>query len=302
MAIPIFYDARINVPNLDSFSLSAGKPARFMTLIQHYNYRDYNNSWLGKVTPITRAALLLVHKTDYVNGVFDGTILNGFELRDDRVPEACMWTIGSLLSAARFAINHPDRPVCSPTSGFHHAGYDFGGGYCTFNGLMVVAAKLIQENPSFKIAILDCDMHFGDGTQNIIDKHQALKSNILHLSSGNHFYGDRPKQEALEFQAWLHEAIADINTFKPNLVLYQAGADPHIKDPLGGYLDDEELRQRDQDVFDNIMAPIVYCHAGGYQKPKDGTIFTDPVLAIHRNTLKAAERSVKTRILKGLTS
>ena len=110
-----------------------------------------------------------MHDQAYIDGVFSGVILNGFECRDDRVPEACLWTIGSLLTASRYAIQHPAQPACSPTSGFHHAGHNFGGGFCTFNGLMVVAAKLIQENPGFKVSVLDCDMHLGDGTEDILN-------------------------------------------------------------------------------------------------------------------------------------
>jgi acetoin utilization deacetylase AcuC-like enzyme len=166
---------------------------------------------------------------------------------------------------------------------------------------MVVAARLINETPGFKVAVLDLDAHEGNGSVDILKHFPKLAKQVLHLSSGAHFCGDNPKQEALEFQAWLHEAIKDINHFKPDLVLYQAGADAWIKDALGsGYLAQEELRQRDQDVFDGVLAPIVWNLAGGYTKTPASTIFNDPVLAIHRATLNAADFSVKTRIQKGL--
>jgi len=295
---PVFYDPRMNVTGLDSFSPSAAKPARFIELLQHYNFRDYGPGMLGSVIPVTRADLALVHDQAYIDGVFKGTILNGFECRDARVPESCLWTIGSLLAASRYAIKHPAQPVCSPVSGFHHAGYNFGGGFCTFNGLMVVAAKLTQENPGFKIAVLDLDMHRGNGTEDILNKHPALGACILHFTAGKHFHGDDPQGESMEFTHWLAAVIAEINAFNPDLVLYQAGADPHVNDPLGGFLTDDDLRQRDQTVFRGIRAPICYCHAGGYQPAKD--IFTDKVLAIHRATLNAADLSVATRIKKGI--
>ena len=298
MATPVFYDKRMNVTGLDSFSPSASKPARFMELLQHYNHRDYNDALLGQVLPVTYEDLCLVHGQGYVDGVFAGTILNGFECRDARVPESCLWTIGSLLCAARYALEHPAQPMCSPTSGFHHAGYAFGGGFCTFNGLMVVAAKLIKESPGLKVAILDCDMHYGDGTADILRFVHYDKS-VLHLTAGKYFHGDDPQGEVMEFGIWLSNAITEINAFKPGLVLYQAGADPHVNDPLGGFLTDDDLRLRDQTVFDNILAPIAYCHAGGYQQG-GGTIFTDPVLDIHRATLNAADLSVATRLHKGL--
>lgn len=300
MATPVFYDPRMNVTGLDSFSPSASKPARFVELLQHYNYRDYNDAVLGPVQPVELADLALVHDSGYICDVFSGVVLNGFECRDQRVPASCLWTIGSLLSAARYAIQHPAQPVCSPTSGFHHAGFSYGGGFCTFNGLMVVAAKLIQENPDFKVVILDCDMHLGDGTADILAKRPTLASHIKHFTAGKYFHGDDPQSDALEFSIWLGHSIDKINAFKPDLVLYQAGADPHINDPLGGFLTDDELRERDQEVFQGVRAPICYCHAGGYSRSKDDSIFSDPVLAIHRATLLEADFSVKTRIKKGL--
>jgi acetoin utilization deacetylase AcuC-like enzyme len=292
---PVFYDQRMNVAWLDSFSPSAGKPARFVELLQHHAFHAYGPNMLGKVEPVVLIDLCRVHSHDYVYGVINGAILNGFENNDPRVADSCLWTIGSLLSAARHAIKHPEVPVCSPTSGYHHAHWDSGGGFCTFNGLMVVAAKLIKENPGFKVAILDCDMHFGCGTENILKKFPGLAPHVLHITAGKHFYGDNQKQEALEFQAWLHESIEDINAFKPDLVLYQSGADPHVNDPLGGFLTTEELKQRDRTVFRGIHAPICWNLAGGYQRPKDGTIFTDPVLEIHHNTLRESDASIPSR-------
>lgn len=295
MTTPLFYNHRMSIFGLDSFSPSASKPARFTDLMAHYRYRDFGPHALGTVAPMTYGDLYAVHDANYVDAVFNCTTSNGFENNDPRVADSCLWTVGSLLSAARHAIKHPLIPACSPTSGFHHAGHSEGGGFCTFNGLMVVAAKLISENTGFKVAILDCDMHYGDGTADILKHRPELASQVLHLTAGKHFHGDDPATEALEFQAWLHEAIEDINTFKPDLVLYQAGADPHVADPLGGFLNDEGLKQRDRAVFRGIRAPIAWNLAGGYQKPKDGTIFTDPVLQIHRNTLLESDASITHR-------
>jgi acetoin utilization deacetylase AcuC-like enzyme len=301
MTIPIFYDARMSV-DTTSYSQSASKPKRFVELMAHYDFRGYGPDSLGPVSPITKDDLYLVHKKDHVDSIFSLRAPNGFENCDPLLPDSTLWTIGSLLSASRYAMQHPAAPVCSPTSGFHHSGYSIGsGGFCTFNGLMVVAARLINETPGFKVAVLDLDAHEGNGSVDILKHFPKLAKQVLHLSSGAHFCGDNPKQEALEFQAWLHEAIKDINHFKPDLVLYQAGADAWIKDALGsGYLAQEELRQRDQDVFDGVLAPIVWNLAGGYTKTPATTIFNDPVLAIHRATLNAADFSVKTRIQKGL--
>lgn len=296
MSTPIFYDRRQNVDDVASFSQSAGKPARFVQLMQHYDYRSYGGDGkLGRVTPMELADLYSVHDQAFVDGVFAGTELNGFENYDTRVPEACLWTIGSLLAASRWAMKYPHIPACSPTSGYHHATHRESGGYCTFNGLMVVAAKLIAENSKLKIGILDCDQHFGNGTENILKHYPLLAKHVIHRTAGQYFPGDDPETEALEFQAWLHHSIAEINAFDCGLVLYQAGADPHVNDPMGGFLDDKGLALRYRTVFCGIEAPVAWVLAGGYQKSKNGDIFEDPVLCIHHETLRASDHSVKTR-------
>lgn len=294
MSTPIFYDARQNVDGLDSFSPSAGKPQRFVDCMAHWRYHDFGPHNRGPVTPVTMDDLHRVHSQEYVDGVFSGVILNGFENRDQRVPESCLWTAGSLLSAARHAMKYPETPVCSPTSGFHHAGHGWGGGYCTFNGLMVTAAKLIDEG--LKVAILDCDHHYGDGTADILGHDTDLAKSVMHFTAGKYFHGDDPQGEAMEFVIWLNEAIACINAFNPNVVLYQAGADPHIKDPLGGFLDSDGIKLRDRAVFRSIRAPIAWNLAGGYQKGKDQHFLSDPVLDIHRATVYESDNSYDARV------
>jgi acetoin utilization deacetylase AcuC-like enzyme len=227
--------------------------------------------------------------------VFDGTVLNGHENNDDRVPQSCLWTVGSLLAAARFALENPALPACSPTSGFHHAHRDYGGGFCTFNGLMVVSAILVQENPDIKIAILDCDAHYGDGTAAILQRDKDLAGHVMHRTQGNAFQqGDKG------FQKWLEHRVKEINNYNPDVVLYQAGADPHINDPLGGLLTSAELALRDKTVFEGINAGIAWNLAGGYQPPPDARLANDPVLKIHMATLHAANDSIKVRAAKQL--
>lgn len=280
----IFYDKRQSVSGLDSFSPSAGKPERFIRIARCDGFDD-----VVGFEPVNKYDLKLVHSAEYVDGVFDGTILNGFENNDMRVPEACLWTIGSLLAASKHALQYPS-PACSPTSGFHHAHHSMGGGFCTFNGLMVVAAKLILENPDVKIAILDCDMHYGDGTADILRKFPHYYRNVMHRTQGAVFYeGDKG------FQHWLEHRVLEINEFNPDLVIYQAGADPHINDPLGGLLTNDELALRDKTVFEGIHAGVAWNLAGGYQQPPDARLANDPVLRIHLNTLRAAHNSIAVR-------
>lgn len=112
------------------------------------------------------------------------------------------YTSGVMLSAARAALENRYGAI-APCSGFHHAGYDFAGGYCTFNGLMVTAAVLLAEDKVRKIGILDCDQHWGNGTQDIIDR-LRLCDRVVHYSPCRTF--GRP-QRAEAFLAMLPQLL-----------------------------------------------------------------------------------------------
>lgn len=285
MPYPIFYRPEMSIKNVDPFCESAGKPAEFMDMIRTRGPA----APIFSFNPVTKEDLYLVHDRTYVDGVFEGTTLNGFENRDMRVVQACLYTVGSLVAATNFAGN-TSQQACSPSSGFHHAGYGWGGGYCTFNGLMVAAAKFLQTHPTAKIGILDCDFHYGDGTADILRRKPELARRVCHQTSGRFFHdGDEP----LEFFAWLHGAIEELNRFGCDVVIYQAGADMHIKDPLGGLLDDAEMALRDRMVFTEVRGGLVWNLAGGYRKDGKGGI--GPVLETHRRTLIEANIAANTR-------
>jgi acetoin utilization deacetylase AcuC-like enzyme len=164
---------------------------------------------------------------------------------------------GAMYAAAKSAIQN--GVAFSPVSGFHHAGYDYNGGFCTFNGLMTTIAKL-REVDGFmgSILILDFDGHWGDGTADIL-AHRLAPQGITHMGRGN------PFKKALRA---IKEALEAIYSLKPGLVLYQAGADSLRSDPFGaGYFTAEEWRLRDTAIFmacKELSIPIVWNLAGGY--------------------------------------
>ena len=91
--------------------------------------------------------------------------------------------------------------------------------------------------------------------------------------------------------SWLDSAFQQLQEAEVDLILYQAGADAHIKDPLGGLLTNEELSKRDSMVFERCRhekIPIAWNLAGGYQKAADGTIHK--VIEIHRETMRQYNR------------
>ncbi|MDQ3337607.1 MAG: histone deacetylase [Myxococcota bacterium] len=231
-------------------------------------------------TPVTVDDLARVHERAWAEDVLAGRADNGFGNRSLEIAATLPFTNGSMLSAARHAIAH--RTVAAaPCSGFHHAGRR-AGAFCTFNGLVVAACALRAEGLADRVGIVDLDMHYGDGTDWLIREHRL--DFIDHFTAGADYHSaDQAPMFFERLPDRLH-AMSDCN-----VILYQAGADPHIDDPLGGWLTTEELHRRDAMVFGEFAArqiPIAWNLAGGYQVDPDGSI--PRVLEIHANTARAA--------------
>jgi acetoin utilization deacetylase AcuC-like enzyme len=269
----VYYSNKMLAKEQGSLSPSAAKPG--------YVAQDWVDHGLDVTfvdpKPVTKKDLYAVHEPKYVNDVLDLIIPNGFGTYDADVAKSLLYTSGAMYNAAKAAIN--DRSIAAALcSGFHHAGYHHGGGFCTFNGLMLTAVKLRQEGKAKRVGILDLDNHYGNGTDNII-KHLGLDW-VEHYTAGAGFYS--PKQ-AEEFLIMLPDLLSDFR--KCDVVLFQAGADPYVKDPLGGWLTKEQLRERDRIVFDvlnSMGVPVAWNLAGGYTRDANGGI--SEVLEIHRNT------------------
>lgn len=270
-AIPVFHDPRM-LADAHSYSPSAGKP------------REVVESWqaLGvplafkRVETVTREQLALAHSRRFVDDVLEGRAENGFGNRLPAVADSLPWTSGAMLAASREALANRQVAV-APVSGFHHAQFDCAAGFCTFNGLIVAARVLLGERLARRVGILDCDMHYGDGTAQII-RHLGLGDVVRHYTAGAEY--DQPGQAA----RFLRELRDVVHSFADcDLVLYQAGADPHVDDPLGGWLTSAQLAHRDFLVFDTcrkLGLPVAWNLAGGYQTP------LRRVLDIHDATMR----------------
>lgn len=229
--------------------------------------------------------LCLAHDRRFASEVLAGKRANGHGNRILEVSQSCLLTVGSLMAASRAAFT--ERITCSPTSGFHHAGYGHSSAFCTFNGLIVAARTVINEGLCDKVAILDCDMHYGDGTEDCMYK-LNLQDQIMHWTYGGQF-GYRNEFDQKKLLTQIRKFLKASAKAGCGLVIFQAGADPHINDPLGGDMTTDEIRERDALVFKVCMElglPVAFNFAGGYQKSADGRI--DAVLAIHRATAEEA--------------
>ncbi len=256
-----------------SYSPSAEKPA---AVVEDLLTSGISLS-IQAPAPVTREDLCRAHDPAYVDGVLGLRRANGFGNRSAEVARSLLFTSGAMLAGARRAIER--RVAFAPCSGFHHAGWMLGGGFCTFNGLMVTALALLDEGAAKRVAILDCDMHYGNGTDDILGR-LGRPPSILHFTAGAKFH---EASQASAFFEWLARAVEACAGC--DVVLYQAGADPHVDDPLGGFLTTEELRERDARVFEGLArqsTPVVWNLAGGYRRRPDGSI--PDVLEVHRGT------------------
>jgi acetoin utilization deacetylase AcuC-like enzyme len=121
------YDERM-VATTKSFSPSSRKPALVVADWEASGLRLKRHAF----NPATRDELGLAHDPAYVDGVLSCEVQNGFHNQDPEVAASLPWTVGAMLSAARLAVK-TQMTVCAPVSGFHHAHYDYGTGFCTFN-------------------------------------------------------------------------------------------------------------------------------------------------------------------------
>lgn len=253
----VFYRPE-QVVDASSYSKSPVKPK--------YVIEAWKERWpdlrFSSFEPIKQSDLYAVHDKKYVDDVFSGTRANGFSNRLPKVNNSLLYTSGSMMAAMNYAVKTGKVGV-SPTSGFHHAGYGHGGGFCTFNGLMLAAVEATKRG--CRVGILDCDQHYGDGTDDIL---MVLKSKrIEHTTMGEFYHDVSDVEDYLE----LLRIMRQKKWFSSlDLVLYQAGADSHADDSLGGVLNTEQMRERDRIVFESCFeasTPLVWCLAGGYQKP-----------------------------------
>lgn len=268
-------------------SPSALKPRQMAIALAEYQDAEFWPVEFVNPNPLSVEDFKLCHAADYVDGIFNLTIDNGFGNKSTDVNNSLFYTNGAMYDAALAAT--PEVPTCALVSGFHHAGYAKwkGFGYfCTLNGLMVTAMKFSAAGK--KVAIIDCDMHHGNGTDDILDN-LGRPADIYHLSFGKKYHDPKDAQAYLKDLEEGGFVEQELMKFKPDLIICQFGADVHVKDPFGGIFTTEEIAERDHRMLviaHKLKIPLTWNLAGGYQIEKDGSI--NKVIEIHLNTFNAA--------------
>lgn len=272
--IKVFYMPEQTAKGCTSFSPSAGKPDE---VVKSWIEQGYPIE-IVSFEPLTREQLYQAHAKTYIDGLLDCTIANGFGNTSESVAASLPYTTGSFVAAALHAFKTGET-TASPTSGFHHALWDRGSGFCSIEGLAISVVMLLKAGAK-KVGIFDLDAHTPQ-TMDIIER-LGLQDRVFHYSFGG---AGVSKRNAAD---WLKSLSKNVcKAADCDVLLFQAGADPHIDDPLGGALTSEQMRMRDRIVFQcakRLGIPVAWNLAGGYQDP------LQKVLDIHDATMEECVR------------
>lgn len=245
--------------------------------------------------PASDGELALVHMPTYVQSVVQGTLSAaaqreiGFPWSEAMV-ERSRRSVGATVMAARAVLFEAEGVSANMAGGTHHAYADRGSGFCVFNDA-AVAARLMQAEwarshvNSLNVAIIDLDVHQGNGSAHIFANDKNVFTLSLHGARNFPFAKevsdlDVELPDGCDDDAYLHAldlALAELaSRFTPNLVIYLAGADPHEGDRLGRLkLSFDGLEARDRRVFDwawSQRVPLAFCMAGGYGHQIEDTV------------------------------
>jgi acetoin utilization deacetylase AcuC-like enzyme len=244
----------------------------------------------------TDGQLALVHTPTYIEAINNGTI-SAPAMREIGFPWSCglveraRRSVGATIAASRVAMQ--EGVAVNLAGGTHHAYAAKGSGFCVFNDA-AVASRLMQtewarlspaDQRTLQVAIIDLDVHQGNGTAHIFRQDDSVYTLSVHGKNNFPF-----RKEASNLDVALPDGCEDAHYLtaltqaletlahqcKPGLIIYLAGADPLATDRLGRMaLTPVGLQARDKLVFDwafQRRVPLVCCMAGGYSEPISCTV------------------------------
>ncbi len=232
--------------------------------------------------------LALAHSPSYIASITDGSLSAaaqreiGFPWSSAMVARSRR-SVGATVAAVRCAMS--EGLAANLAGGTHHASADKGGGFCVFNDV-AVAARLAQAEwgrqagslrSALKVAVIDLDVHQGNGTARIFRDDPSVFTLSLHGEKNFPFRKESSDLDVAlpdgctdaDYMSALERALEELaNRFQPGLVIYLAGADPFVGDRLGRlHLSFDGLEARDRRIFDwcfERRIPLAFVMAGGY--------------------------------------
>lgn len=250
--------------------------------------------------PITETMLATFHSTDYINAVKTGQPRSlaesqGFRWDPGLWTTACAHTAG-MLTAARTAL--AGKTVAGTlSSGQHHAHHDRGAGFCTFNGIALVAHEAIR-NDAQRVLIIDLDAHCAGGTHALIENEPRIQQLDIAVSDFDGYTPCNPNRlilikSAANYLPTLHSNLAGLEAAAFDLCIYYAGMDPFEECYVGGLegITFALLAERERIVFDwcaKHKLPLAFGLGGGYVNQN---FPRERLIALHQLTLHAAVAS-----------
>jgi acetoin utilization deacetylase AcuC-like enzyme len=250
---------------------------------------------LGVAQPASDGELALCHTPQYIHGISSGSV-DPKVMREIGFPwslamaERARRSVGASVAAARASLGLGQGIAANLAGGTHHSYADKGGGFCVFNDFAVTARLMQaewarQHRLPLQVAIIDLDVHQGNGTASIFKNDTSVFTLSLHGAKNFPF-----RKEASDLDVDLPDGCQDADYLhalelaldeldrrcKPGLVLYLAGADPHEGDRLGRLkLSYDGLEARDRRVMDwcwQRRIPLAFAMGGGYGTELDTTL------------------------------
>ena len=240
----------------------------------------------------------LAHTAEYVDAVANGTLPSDMQRRigfpwSPQMVERARRSVGATIAAARVAMEA--RCGANLAGGTHHAFADRGEGYCVFNDVAIATRVLQRDQGVRRVAVIDCDVHQGNGTAAIFSHDADVFTLSLHGAKNFPFHKEVSDRD-VEFEdgtndqpyltALTHALDAVMTTHRPEIVFYLAGADPYEGDRLGRLkLTIDGLRHRDELVLSRCRhdgVPVVITMSGGYATNIEN------IVEIHANTIRVA--------------
>jgi acetoin utilization deacetylase AcuC-like enzyme len=254
---------------------------------------------LTEAPAATQGELAMVHTPDYIHAILEGTAALAV-LREIGFPwspamaERARRSVGATVAAARVALT--DGVAANLAGGTHHAYAHKGGGFCVFNDVAVAARVLQAEwgrtrlpdgsrRPALQVAVIDLDVHQGNGTAHIFQEDDTVFTLSLHGDKNFPFRKEAGNLDVplpdgcgdTDYLAALEQALQSLEgQCQPGVVFYLAGADPHEGDRLGRLkITADGLEARDRRVMDwcwQRRIPLVFTMAGGYGVKIEDTV------------------------------
>jgi acetoin utilization deacetylase AcuC-like enzyme len=238
---------------------------RVTAVIDNFKKLDNKNLIWKKPTNFDQDLLIKTHSLDYISQVQKSFPQNGFNFLDgDTVvspgsKDATKDAVGSILTAIEGVQNKDFKNAfCAVRPPGHHAEKEKAMGFCIYNNVAVGANYLIEKYKYNKIAIIDFDVHHGNGTQDIFYDNEK----VLYISTHQYPYypGSGSEKEkgkynnifnipleagttAVEYLNAYEHVLNKLKEFKPEFLLFSAGFDAHIDDPLA------QLRLSSEDFY-----------------------------------------------------